>query len=294
MTALILGTAQFGAGYGITNAVGRLDDDQVHEIVTTATSLGINLFDTAPDYGDAQSRLGSFDEGAGSRRYISKFALPSDSVERLDSGVLITQTLAVLRVSALYGLLFHRTSDLRDVRAEQTWDVLSESRASGLTARIGASIYDADDLVLVADRFPDLDLIQIPGNIIDRRLLDHPVLRELHSRGVEIHVRSAYLQGLLLTQPEAIPEDLAGLRPVVASLGAIAREHGVSMLEIALAFLKSHELVDAVLVGALSPSELSNTAAAWDRTHSLSLEFEPPALDAELLDPRQWNMRVSS
>jgi aryl-alcohol dehydrogenase-like predicted oxidoreductase len=294
VTALILGTAQFGSGYGITNSVGRLSDAVVTDILAAAAVSNIDIFDTAPDYGDAQSRLGSLGKRSEARRYVSKFALPSNPATPASVNTVLEDSLAALNVHALYGLLFHRTADLRDDRTDEAWTSLVEARSAGLVKRIGASIYDSNDLLVVAERLPDLDLLQIPANIIDHRLLEHPMLRELHDRGTEIHVRSAYLQGLLLTQPEAIPNHLAGLRPAVARLGVTAADHGVTVLELALGFLKAHPLVDAVLVGALSAEELKKTVTAWERADGLSVETDIPAVDERLLDPRRWNASGSS
>jgi aryl-alcohol dehydrogenase-like predicted oxidoreductase len=288
MTNLILGTAQFGAGYGVTNSTGRLSDETVSDILVVAAAANIDLFDTAPDYGDAQSRLGALRPGGTAPRYVSKFGLPSGP---FDASTLLNATLTALDVPSLYGILFHRVADLRDERATGAWSALRGARQDGLVTRIGASIYDVDDLAVVVERFPDLDLIQVPANIVDRRLLDAPMLRELSHRGVEIHVRSAYLQGLLLASPSDVPDQLAGLRPAIAELGVASEAAGLSVLEIALGFLKNHELVDAVLVGALSATELRATTEAWNRIDDDIPIVRIPTVDERLLDPRKWPPR---
>jgi aryl-alcohol dehydrogenase-like predicted oxidoreductase len=172
--------------------------------------------------------------------------------------------------------------------------LLRAARAEGLVSNIGASIYDADDLSVIVERFPDLDLVQVPGNLVDRRLLDSAVLHRLHERGVEVHVRSAYLQGLLLSSTEAIPEQLAGLQPAIAALGAFAASVDRPVIEIALGYLKHHPVVDAVLVGALSAGELAATAAAWGSADEVTPDLDLPRIDPGLLDPRRWPPRGSA
>lgn len=291
MTELILGTAQFGAGYGITNQVGRIDDDAMEAILAVAQEAGITLFDTAPGYGDAQERMGSLNTSDVRRQFVSKFGLPAMHEVPGGRTELFGSTLMDLRVSKLYGLLFHRVSDLRDPRASYAWEQMRSARKSGVIARIGASIYDAEDLEIVAERFPDLDLIQVPGNILDRRLLDHPLLKVLHDTGVEVHVRSAYLQGLLLALPQEIPDYFDEIRPVITRLREWAHERQTSVMVLALAFLKNNPNIDAVLVGATSATELSSTVAAWRTVSGEVLPFEIPELHAELLDPRLWPSR---
>ena len=291
MTELILGTAQFGAGYGITNQIGRIDNDAMGAILAVAQEAGITLFDTAPGYGDAQERLGNLNTSGVRRQFVSKFGLPTDHELAAGGTGLFGSTLTDLRVSELYGLLFHRVSDLRDPRASDAWEQMRSARKSGVIARIGASIYDTEDLEIVSERFPDLDLIQVPGNILDRRLLDHPLLKALHDNGVEVHVRSAYLQGLLLALPEDIPDYFDELRPFVGRLREWAHERQTSAMGLALAFLKNNPNVDAVLAGATTATELSSTVAAWRSVSDEGFSFEVPELRTELLDPRLWPPR---
>ncbi len=285
MTALVLGTAQFGAGYGITNATGRIDDAAVGEILGIARSGGIDLFDTAADYGDSQARLGKLNAGAA--RYITKFSLPSDLSAPIDSQAIFGRSARDLQASTLHGVLFHRVSDLVDARFPQAVEVLRDARDAGTVTRIGVSIYDERDLESAIAVFPDLDLLQIPGNLIDRRLLEHPAVGQLKSSGVDIHVRSAFLQGLILAAPETLPGYFAPLRSALKALAAIAAEQETTVLELALRFLKNHDTADGVLVGATSAGEISSIIDAWNGTLDRSIEFEADVPD-DILDPRGW------
>jgi aryl-alcohol dehydrogenase-like predicted oxidoreductase len=291
VSELIVGTAQFGAAYGITNAAGRLADDDIATILDVAAEAGVRLFDTAPDYGDAQERLGRLNAAHPGVRYVSKFSLPPEGAAA--PARLYQDTLDALRVPSLHGLLFHKPADLRDPRADAAWGALRAAREAGVVTRIGASIYDADDLTVVLDRFAGFDLLQVPASIVDRRLLDDPRIANLHGAGVEIHVRSAYLQGLLLVAPESVPPHLAALQPVVASLRTAAAEAGVSVAALALGHLARHPVVDAVLVGATTAAELGETVRAWADAAETSADIPDPGLPPEVVDPRGWPPRVA-
>jgi aryl-alcohol dehydrogenase-like predicted oxidoreductase len=291
VSELIVGTAQFGAAYGITNAAGRLADDDIATILGVAAEAGVRLFDTAPDYGDAQERLGRLNAAHPGVRYVSKFSLPPEGAAA--PARLYQDTLDALRVPSLHGLLFHKPADLRDPRADAAWGALRAAREAGVVTRIGASIYDADDLTVVLDRFAGFDLLQVPASIVDRRLLDDPRIANLHGAGVEIHVRSAYLQGLLLVAPESVPPHLAALQPVVASLRTAAAEAGVSVAALALGHLARHPVVDAILVGATTAAELGETLRAWADAAETSAGIPDPGLPPEVVDPRGWPPRVA-
>ncbi len=285
MNELILGTAQFGAGYGITNATGRIGDQAMAAILRAAAEEGIGLFDTAADYGDSQARLGAA-AGSAARKYVTKFSLAS-APERPTTGTLFENSARSLNVERLEGVLFHRVSDLEDARCAEAVDQVREARADGRLLHAGVSIYDDDDLQLALAAFPDLDLLQIPGNVVDRRLLESPTVAALRRDGVEIHVRSALLQGLLLASAESLPPFFAPLAPVLESLARIALAHETSVLAVLLGFLRNNPIVDGVVFGATTEAEIREVASAWNEAVEVPADFGVGLLD-EILDPRRW------
>lgn len=292
MTRLVLGTAQFGSGYGITNDRRRIDDATVTAILRTALDRGIDTFDTAAEYDDSQDRLGALLDRPSPARFITKFTLPevdadADADAEVTALAMYGASMQRLAVDRLAGLLFHRISDLRDARSGAALDLLREARSAGVIERVGVSIYDRDDLDLVLETFPDLDLLQIPGNVVDRRLLDDTDVAELHDAGVEIHVRSAFLQGLLLAQPQTLDERFAALVPVIESLRGAAADAGSDTVTLLLGALREHPVVDAVLVGATSAAEVTATADAWAAPSVQAFDAGEP-LPVSVLDPRRW------
>lgn len=286
MTRLILGTAQFGDAYGVTNRRGRIDDEGVAAVLEVARAAGIDTFDTAADYGDSQQRLGALRREGD--RFITKFALPDDGALP-DQEQIYRRSMRMLGVDRLEGVMFHRVADLRDERCAAVVELLRDARMSGEVGRIGVSIYDVDDLRVAQASFPDLDLLQYPGSILDGRLLEEPELRELQDSGVELHVRSAFLQGLLLTPPSAMPPGLEELAPRVDELGRIAVASQETVLGIALRYLRDHPRVDGVVVGALAPAELAAITLEWGGA-GISAAPMGSGLAPRLLDPRLWNL----
>lgn len=283
MSRLVLGTAQFGSAYGITNSVGRLSDAAVAELISVARASEVDTFDTAADYGDSQDRLGAL--APQGNRYITKFSLPAEGP--VDAQALFAASADVLGVGVLAGVMFHKVPDLSGPRAADAIAVLRAGRDAGAIERIGVSIYDADDLDLAIRVFPDLTLLQVPGNLLDRRLLDDPRIAALREAGVEIHVRSAFLQGILLSDPASLPAFFAPLTPILRDLHARAADEGTTVLGLALRYLRDHELVDGVVVGATTPGELGGILHAWAEPGTLDVAL-PTGLPTEVLDPRKW------
>lgn len=286
MSQLILGTVQFGLDYGITNSSGEIPDQVVQQMLVFAEEHDIRIFDTAADYGNSQYRLGQLAPIGNRNRYVTKFSLPTDGSSPTHENV-YSDSMKLLQVEKLHGVLFHKLEDLRDSRLEKTLEILRAGRDAGILSKIGVSIYNRADLELALEVFPDLDLLQLPANVLDMNLLESEEVHKLKSRGVEIHVRSVFLQGLLLTSPSQLSDFFEPLKPALIKLQNVAAKTGKSVLELLLAKIRHHRYVDAVLVGATTLGELTEITSAWESASEYE-DFELPAVPREILDPRAW------
>lgn len=289
MSELILGTAQFGDAYGVMNTSGALSDDDVQSIAKLALDSGIHLFDTSPLYGNAETRIQKLVTSLGELAVVTKFALPENDGCPLEA--LVTDRLETLSPVPIAGLLFHRVQDLRDPRVHDAWAMVKHAQKDGKLGKVGASIYGPDDLEVALATLPGIDLLQVPGNIVDQRLLDHPLLSEFHAAGGTVHVRSAYLQGLLLSNPTELPKQFRELAPTLKALHDFADTNNASLASLLLGYLKHHPMVDGVVVGALSQHELHETIQAWDV--AISPASDLPRMPDEILDPRLWQRNNS-
>lgn len=286
MSELALGTVQFGLNYGITNLNGEVSDQELASILNFAATQQINLFDTAADYGDAQNRLGNFSSPSLKPRYISKFSLPNNSNLPTVENV-YGNSIQELGVNHLEGLLFHKITDLQDRRTPEVLKIMKDAREEGKIENIGVSIYSLQELEIALGVFPDLDIVQLPSNILDLKLLNSALVQQLVGQGVQIHVRSVFLQGLLLSDPEQIPTQFSPLKPALAQLQKLSRELGQSIIELILGNMKFHPHVSAVVIGSTSVSELAEITEAWEKSINLP-EIALPEVSEEILDPRKW------
>ncbi len=164
---------------------------------------------------------------------------------------------------------------------------LSECKQRGLASKVGASVYDEAETLQLASRFP-LDLIQLPLNVFDQRALASGALAALKERGVEVHARSIFLQGLLLMAEDELPDRLRPYAPRLRAYRDCLREAGYSPLEGALGFIKRVPGVDIALIGVTSDAQLRDCVAAYERGCDLDLQ-RFACSDAALIDPRRWS-----
>ena len=286
---LALGTAQFGLAYGINNTAGRPTDATVHEILRTARAAGLTLLDTATGYGDSESRLGEWlgQPAAPPFRVVTKLAAgPAADVQRQ-----VRESLARLQQPQVYGALFH---DFNSFRAQPAaWEALRQARAAGQVRRIGVSLYHPQEAEWLLAPGRDFDLVQLPFNVLDQRF--GPLLPALAQRGVEVHVRSAFLQGLLLRAPATLPDFFAPLAGKITRLRALAQEAGVPLAALLLLFAAFAPGASRVVVGVDTAANLRDNLAA---AHYLAqAEQLRPALQqlAEITDtyilPYTWPPR---
>ena len=292
MFQLGLGTAQFGSAYGVSNLQGQPSDADVRLIISSALDGGIRVFDTAPDYGESESLIGRYVPPGAAIQCVSK--VPAISAKRIgrpecDSVVAsVHRSLERLRRDSLDVLLVHRASDLALPGAEMLVDTLRGLARSGLVKALGVSVYDPTEVELALDSLP-LGVVQLPLNVFDQRFLRSGMLARLAERGIAVHARSVFLQGILLMEPEDLPQ---GPRRVAAGpLGAYhaARaEAGLSALQAALGFVRSVDHVDVGFVGANSAAELVQCVEAAS-TPPAALDWPGFASeDPALIDPRTW------
>ena len=200
----------------------------------------------------------------------------------------LARSLDRLKVSAVYGLLVHQASDLDKPGWQHLVDALQEAQARGLVSRIGVSIYDERQLMLAESRFRP-ELVQLPLNALDRRLILSGALARLKERGVEVHARSIFLQGLLLAPLSDLPDFFKPLHQQLAKMRSGWARRGLSPLAGCLAFVLHQIEVDAAIVGVNSVAEFEEiTAAIADIGDAQVDQDVMPPVDPIFLDPSRW------
>lgn len=265
-----LGTAQFGLDYGITSGT-KVDTSEVGRILNVAKHSGINTLDTAPAYGTSEEVLGFFD--AGEDFQIVTKTPKNCTVDELRAAF----ETSLARFGRIYGLLLHDAADTH------LWGELERLKAEGLVKKIGFSIYDWAD---ISDR--PFDIIQAPFNALDQRLASD--LKWMHDNGVEIHVRSIFLQGLLLQRPDRFPPHLAPLAQAVEEMQRSFAWMGIPVLEGALAAVLQCPYIDCAIVGVTSVKELREIIAAARNVEGVRVgNFTAPP---EYVNPAKWHELV--
>ena len=282
---LALGTVQFGLAYGIAGRNTPVPEVEVRSLLAQAWEQGISLLDTAAAYGDIEARLVGL-MGARAFRVVTKIpslppGLSSTEVRAWASGALAQahQHLG----DALSTVMLHRADDLLGPSAEALWEACSTFGARH-RVQLGVSCYDPGTLSAVRARFPVV-VAQLPGNALDQRLAGQPLLPE-----VTIHLRSAFLQGLLLMPLAQAQARLPVAAPALARWHAWCQARQLPPLAAALGVVKGLPGVSHCVVGVDHGPQLAEISVAWQTAPAL-LALDLATADPSIIDPRLWPHR---
>lgn len=284
---IALGTVQFGQNYGVANESGQVSAHECSLILDEAFSYGIDTIDTAIGYGESEAVLGQFDlEGW---KIISKLPpLPDSEFGSASSWVAdqVTASLDRLKVGSLYGILLHCPDQLCSSNGQDIYRALIRLKELGHVQKIGISIYSPDELDKIFQEM-HFDIVQAPLSILDRRLIHSGWLARLSEANVEIHIRSIFLQGLLLMSNEKRPKKFDRWQSVWSEWSRWLLKNNLSPLEACLGYALSINEVDKVVVGVDSISHLSEILSLVSQK-KISLPNWPNSIDVELLNPAKW------
>ena len=285
-----LGTVQWGMNYGVSNRDGRTPSAEVARILAAARSASLNLLDTGALYGEAESLLGEqdltgFKVVTKTPRYLHA---PITAADADDVKVVLDRSLMRLRMPSVDGLLVHHADDLLVQGGERLIDALLSLREAGKVERVGVSVYNGSQIEAVLERFTP-DLVQLPLNVFDQRLIADGSLARLAALGVAIHVRSVFLQGLLLMPSESAPAYFDPWRDQLRGWHAACAKRKVLPQQAALAFVCDQPGVSCCLIGVQNVYQLDEALIGLDAVPSF--DAAPFACrDLALLNPVNWRL----
>jgi len=296
LSSFTLGTAQLGMQYGIANKLGKLDSIQAFKVLDEAIKHGIKSFDTAAGYGDSEKLLGE---------YFFKRNLDYDIeiITKLD--VLITdpnikkdlaikkaensikRSLDRLKINNIPVLLFHRYNDLM----WQNHIIIDYLKKKDYLKKIGVSVYTPDE-ALTAMQVNGISVIQIPTNLLDLRFIKKGVFDIAKKKGIQIYIRSIFLQGLILINIDDIPSFLNDGKIYIKQLKKLCNN---KMHELTFSFLKSIKGNVNIIIGCECPEQVKENIEILKCSTVMSNEQQKKifeinsGLSETIINPALWN-----
>ena len=185
---LVLGTAQLDQNYSLSKI--KLNESDLKKIINLSYKKKNFFIDTALTYKNSEKFL--------SKLNLKKFKIIT-KIKNFNKIVIkdLIKSKKKLKINKFYGILFHSERELLSKTRKEYINLVKSLKDNNLTDKVGVSVYTVKSLLKITKKF-NLDLIQIPANIMDRRFLDKKILKKIRQKKTEIFVRSVFLKGILL------------------------------------------------------------------------------------------------
>ena len=287
MHKIVIGTANFGMDYGIGNNQKKLLDSDILDIISVAKKKGIETIDTAVSYGNSLKRLGEI--GINDFKIITKFPrIPVDKKNQTNwFDDQVSRTLEQLGISSLEAILLHYPRDILENKNFELIHFLSNLKKDGVIKKIGVSIYEKNELEEILKIFKP-EIIQCPINLFDNRLLEKNYLEEISNKGIEVHIRSIFLQGLLLFKKEEMPQDFLKFQNIWQEWYNWLKIIKLNPLEACIRYTNSIKGVDKIVVGINSAHQLKQIIKYMRKPKLYKEPNWQNPISTKLIDPRLW------
>ena len=266
---MTLGTVQLGMNYGIANRDGKPSEEKSFSILQAALEGGITCLDTARAYGDSEEVIGRF-----LKQYKGEKPAIVTKVRKLEGSTprelekfvtdSIETSLEKLGVNKVDAVMLHGAQD-PVIHGKACADAVKALIDHGYTQRVGVSVYTAEDIegMLPYDIFT---VTQVPMSIFDQRLIAGGSIDKLKDRDYTVFVRSVFLQGLFFLDPDGMTDPILQehAAPRIRLLRDIAAGEGMTVEQLAIAFMRDCAGVTSLVLGADTPEQVKANIAAFD------------------------------
>lgn len=239
---IILGTANFGKNYGLFK--NKVDKNEIMSILNYAKKNKIKYLDTAEEYSKLDLK---YNKNFRKFKIFKKLNLNSNFLKD-SSKINLNKNLSkvIFNDYPCFSLTLRKPDILLKTSGKKVFKILSEFRKLGKIKKIGISIYDTKNLKKIINNFK-IDYIQLPLNIINYEVFNL-TKKIIRNKKIEIHVRSIFLQGLLLKKSNQLPLQLKKLKPNWKKLEKKISNLKLTHYEACLNFIINSK-VDKIIIG---------------------------------------------
>ena len=291
MSKLALGTVQFGLDYGVSNQDGKVILTEAKAILKACEEFGILSLDTAGDYGDSEKVLGNIG--------ISNFSVTTklsnlDAVTDSEINQLVkdqvNHSFSNLKCKQLHAVLVHNSQYLLSPQGQIIWKSLKNLQTQLNISKIGVSIYDPIELDHLEDLGINPEIVQSPYNIFDQKIYQSGWLEKLVDRGVEVHARSVFLQGLLLQDETLRDRYFYRWSDQFKQFRHLLEKSDRTALELSLQFALANPFFTKIVVGVQNVEQLREIACVSSPRDDIIEGCHLACDDLDLIRPQNWKL----
>ena len=281
-----IGAANFGKKYGLSNF--RIRENQIKKIFNFIEKNKIDLIDTAKNYKNSEKIAG--EQKKYTKKIVTKIFLKKTNDINNFLIEEIRNSLLKLNKKKIYGILIHNIEILDVIDKEKLYQALKYLKKKRLIKKVGFSIYELRDLKYFKKQFIP-DIIQVPMNIFDRRFCNKAFVDYVRSNNIEVHVRSCFLQGLLINYKNIKKfKKFKKWNNLFKKLDIFCKKKLINRMEASILFIKNSHFIKYVVIGIENVDQLKMIHTILNRQLKISnFPKNIKSNNLELIDPRKWN-----
>ena len=274
-----------GLNYGVNNSSGQVSLKDSFKILNYAFENGITTLDSAEAYGNAHEVIGKFHQENPNRKFKIITKLPKDINKQISKKV--DTYLIDLNIDQIEVLMFHSYESYTN--NIERFDLLKQLKINNKIKSIGVSVYTNDEIekVLIND---DVDVIQVPFNLLDNANLRETILIKAKSKGKKIHSRSALLQGLFFKKIDN-NNTVQSLKNELIKISDISKNSNIPISDLAISYCLNQKYIDKTLIGVDSLSQLKENFKSLNNILNTEVTNEINSIKVKnynLLNPSLW------
>lgn len=292
-----IGSANFGDYYGsyTHSKLNKVDFEDLLKLTDKAKKIHI---DTAFDYPNSHNVIKEY--------FKNKNILLSTKINipKLNDYKIFLQKLEFdlcdlldhLCLPSFENLYVHNEDFFLNQESSQIFESFEKLKSDGVIKNIGASIYTTEAFDNIYQNY-NIDSIQVPVNVFDQRFLNKSIINSVQDRGIKLHGRSLFLQGILLNY-DHLSEHLSeqGINSqIIFDYKNFINKNFDSPFQAIICFMKSLSNVFSNLVIGFENSrqffEVYNSYQALLNYNSTDFFSELSQSNINLIDPRTWKKK---
>ena len=275
---LIVGTTQFGMNY---SGKKKIKIKEINLIFKILKKNKINIFDTAPSYGDSEKKIGDYHS---KKRVFSKIVLSNKHNTNKNSLISeVKKSLNLVKEKKFEGLLINNPNYLiKNKKKKQIIQNLKYLKKANLTKKIGISIYDVSEFSSII-KFWKPDIIQFPLNIFDQRFAKKKFLKKIKELKIQTIARSIFLKGLIFNKNTTN----LFLKKKISNYDSWCNNNRITRLSGCLNFIKKYKQLDYFIVGIDNSFQLQEIISVLKKK-SIYVPNKFKISKKNIIDPRLW------
>jgi len=282
---IVLGTANFGTIYGISNKK-KISLNNLKKIIKICDKNSIKFIDTSFNYKNSEYIISKVCKKK-TYKIVTKLSEINGSSEKVEKS--FYQSLKRLNKNKIYGLLTHSQKDLKIENFKKIYKILIDLKKVNKIKKIGISVYKPSELIKIASKFK-IDIAEIPMSIFDQRFCQKKILKFIKKKNIQIYCRSIFLQGLVFLNNNLIKRKFKGEINKILKFKKKLNNENSKILQHCIQFIKKQKIVNKIIIGINSPTQINEIINAYKNSNKIiKLDYNDYSIkDNNIILPYKW------